>query len=156
MGWCLLPAGEVAMNKVWKVLQSKGERTWSVPPEASVQEALTVMAEHGIGSVLVMEGGLLAGIITERDFARKLGVEGRSPSTVAVGEVMTRELITVTPGQSVNECMAIMTEKRIRHLPVVEDGRLVGLISIGDVVKDIIEELEFMLRQMESYVSGLR
>jgi len=121
-----------------------------------VQEALKVMAEHGIGSVLVMEGDRLAGIITERDFARKLGVEGLSPSTIAVRDVMTTDLITVTPGQSVNECMAIMTEKRIRHLPVVEEGRLVGLLSIGDVVKDMIEELEFMLRQMEGYVSGLR
>jgi len=144
------------MNKVWRILQSKGGRTWSVGPEASVQEALKVMAEQGIGSVLVMDGDRLAGIFTERDFARKLGVEGRVPSAVTVGDVMTTDLITVTPGQSVNECMAIMTEKRIRHLPVVEDGRPVGLISIGDVVKDIIEELEFMLRQMETYVSGLR
>lgn len=144
------------MNKVWRILQLKGGRTWSVGPEASVQEALKVMAEHGIGSVLVMEGDRLVGIITERDFARKLGVEGRSPSTIAVRDVMTTDLITVTPGQSVNECMAIMTEKRIRHLPVLEEGRLVGLLSIGDVVKDMIEELEFMLRQMEGYVSGLR
>jgi CBS domain-containing protein len=144
------------MNRVWKILQSKGGRTWSVAPEANVQEALAVMAEHGIGSVLVMEGDRLAGILTERDFARKLGVQGRAPSAVAVREVMTANLITVTPDQSVNECMAIMTEKRIRHLPVIENGRLVGLVSIGDVVKDIIEELQFMLRQMESYVSGLR
>lgn len=144
------------MNRVWKILQSKGGRTWSVAPEANVQEALAVMAEHGIGSVLVMEGDRLAGILTERDFARKLGVQGRVPSAVAVREVMTANLITVTPDQSVNECMAIMTEKRIRHLPVIENGRLVGLVSIGDVVKDIIEELQFMLRQMESYVSGLR
>ena len=144
------------MNKVWKILQSKGGRAWSVVPEASVQEALKLMADHGIGSVLVMEGDRLSGIFTERDFARKLGVEGRAPSAVSVREVMSPDLITVTPGQSVNECMALMTEKRIRHLPVVEDGRLVGLVSIGDVVKDMIEELEFMLRQMESYVSGLR
>jgi len=144
------------MNKVWKILQSKGGRTWSVGPEASVQEALKVMAEQRIGSVLVMEGDRLAGIFTERDFARKLGVEGRVPSSATVGDVMTTDLITVTPGQSVNECMAIMTEKRIRHLPVVEDGRLVGLLSIGDVVKDMVEELQFMLRQMETYVSGLR
>lgn len=144
------------MNQVWKVLQAKGNGVWSVGREASVLDALKAMDEHKTGSVLVMEGERLVGIFTERDHARKLGLGAMAPGAVLVQDVMTTELTTVTPAHSVTECMAIMTEKRIRHLPVVEDDRVIGLISIGDVVKDIIEELQFMLQQMEKYVSGLR
>jgi len=149
------PGGRT-VNKVWKVLQSKGNGVWSVGREASVLDALRAMDEHKTGSVLVMEGERLVGIFTERDHARKLGLGAMAPAAVLVQDVMTTELITVTPAHSVTECMSIMTEKRIRHLPVVEDDRVIGLISIGDVVKDIIEELQFMLQQMEKYVSGLR
>ena len=144
------------MNKVWRILQGKGDRLQSVRPEASVLDALRLMADQRVGSVVVVDGDELVGIFTERDYARKLGVQGMQPADVRVGEVMSHELITVRPEQSVNECMALMTEKRVRHLPVVDNGRLIGIVSIGDVVKDIIEELEFMLKQMESYVSGLR
>jgi CBS domain-containing protein len=163
--WMAHSAGELAsvlepggwtVNEVWKVLQSKGNRVWSVGREASVLDALKAMAEHKTGSILVMDGERLVGIFTERDYARKLGLGAMAPGAVLVQDVMTTELITVTPAHSVTECMAIMTEKRIRHLPVVEDDRVIGLISIGDVVKDIIEELQFMLQQMEKYVSGLR
>jgi len=144
------------MNRVWKILQAKGKRVLSIGPEALVLDALRLMAAQDVGSVLVVEGDTLVGIFTERDYARKLGLDGKQPADVRVGEVMTTDLITIHPGQSVNECMAAMTEKRVRHLPVLEDGRLVGVVSIGDVVKDMIEELQFMLKQMESYISGLR
>jgi len=103
-----------------------------------------------------MDGEKVAGIFTERDFAHKVGVYGKDPSVVKVGDVMTKDLITVNPSQSVNVCMSLMTEKRIRHLPVFKDGQLVGIVSIGDVLKDMIEELQFMIAQLENYIKGLR
>jgi CBS domain-containing protein len=144
------------MNKVKQILKAKGNRVWKVPAEASVLEALKVMAERGTGSVMVMENDRVAGIFTERDFARKVGLVEAKPSSIQVRDVMTVQLVTVEPGDTVNECMALMTEKRIRHLPVLEGGQLVGIVSIGDVVKDIIEELQFMVKQLESYITGIR
>ncbi len=144
------------MNKVKHMLKIKGSRVWKVSSDATVLDALKLMAEKQIGAVIVMDGDRVAGIFSERDFARKVGLREQSPHSVRVSEVMTTDLITVSPDSSVNDCMALMTEKRIRHLPVIEDGRLVGVISIGDVVKDIIEELQFMVKQLENYITGLR
>lgn len=144
------------MNKVWNILQAKGNHVWTISPKANVLDALKIMTEQGIGAVLVTQEENLLGIFSERDYARKVELKGLQAATTSVGEVMTGELITVSPHQSVNECMELMTEKRIRHLPVMDNGRLVGMISIGDVVKDIIEELQFMLKQMENFVYGLR
>jgi CBS domain-containing protein len=144
------------MNKVSYVLKSKGDRVWTVPVEATVLEALQLMAEKQTSSVVVMDGEKIAGIFTERDFARKLGLFESKPGAIPVGRVMSRELITVTPDDTVNRCMEIMTEKHIRHLPVIQEGRLVGIVSIGDLVKDTIEELQFMVEQLENYITGFR
>ena len=106
--------------------------------------------------MIAMDGEKVAGIFTERDFAHKVGLYGKNSTAVKIEEVMTKDLITVNPSQSVNVCMTLMTEKRIRHLPVFEGGQLVGIVSIGDVLKDMIEELQFMIAQLENYITGLR
>lgn len=144
------------MNKVRHILKAKGGQVWKVQQDATILEALKLMAEKQISSVVVMDGSKVAGIFTERDFARKVGLFEIKPSAITVAEVMTGELITIAPDDSVNECMEIMTDKRVRHLPVMESGRLSGIISIGDVVKDIIEELQFMVEQLENYITGFR
>jgi CBS domain-containing protein len=144
------------MNKVSQVLKLKGDSVWKIQINATVLEALKLMAEKQISSVMVMDGNQVAGIFTERDFAHKVGLLDENPSTVKVGEVITRELITVTPNTSINQCMAIVTDHRVRHLPVLEDGQLVGIISIGDIVKDMIEELEFVVEQLEKYITNFR
>ncbi|MEW6092490.1 MAG: CBS domain-containing protein [Chloroflexota bacterium] len=144
------------MNKVKQILKVKGAQVWKVPKDATVLEALQLMAEKQTGSVVVMDGDNVAGIFTERDFARKVGLYELKPSSVKVSEAMVSELITVEPDDSVNKCMEIMTDKRIRHLPVIEDGKLVGIVSIGDIVKDTIEALQFMVKQLENYITGFR
>ncbi|MBN2388241.1 MAG: CBS domain-containing protein [Anaerolineales bacterium] len=144
------------MNKVRQILKVKGNRVWSVSKDVTVLDALKLMDEKQIASVVVMDGDRVAGIFTERDFARKVGLYEKKPSAVTVAEVMTSTLVTVAPDDSVNQCMAYMTDKRIRHLPVLEGGQLVGIVSIGDLVKDIIEELEFMVDQLEKYITGFR
>ncbi len=144
------------MNKVTYILRTKSSRVWKIPQDATVLEALQIMAEKHIGAVLVMDGKEVAGIFTERDFARKVGLFDTKPSAVKVGEVMSSELITISPNDSVNVCMELMTEKRIRHLPVLDKDHLVGIVSIGDVVKDIIDELQFMVKQLENYITGFR
>ena len=144
------------MNKVSQILRKKGSRVWKIAKDATVLEALQLMAEKKTGSVMVMDGNMVAGIFTERDFARKVGLFEPNPGAVRVGDVMTSQLITISLTDSVNECMEIMTENHIRHLPVLDDGRLVGIISIGDVVKDIIDELQFMVKQLENYITGFR
>ncbi len=144
------------MNTVAQILKAKGKSVWTVSEDALVTDALKVFAEHRVGSVVVMNGTSLVGIFTERDFAYKLGVDAKDPSQTKIADVMTREVITVDPKQSVTVCMALMTENHIRHLPVVDGARLVGIISIGDVVKDTIEELQFMVVQLEKYIQGLR
>lgn len=144
------------MNTVGKILKAKGSTVWTVSKDAPVSEALKIFVEKRISSVIAMDGEKVAGIFTERDFAHKVGLFGKDPAVVKLEEVMTKDLITVNPSQSVNVCMTLMTEKRIRHLPVFDDGRLVGIVSIGDVLKDMIEELQFMITQLENYIKGLR
>ncbi len=144
------------MNTVAQILKAKGKSVWTISKDALVADALKILAEHKVGSVVVMNGDSLVGIFTERDFAHKMGVQAKNPSQTKIEEVMTHEVITVTSKQSVTVCMALMTEHHIRHLPVVDGGRLVGIISIGDVVKDMIGELQFMVVQLEKYIQGLR
>lgn len=144
------------MNQVWQILQAKGNDVWTISKDSTVLDALKLLAEKQIGSLVVMDGKVVAGIFSERDFARKVGVTGRPPEAVKVHEVMSEHVITVNPHQTVQECMELMTEKRIRHLPVLENGQLVGILSIGDIVKDIIVELQFMVEQLENYITGLR
>jgi CBS domain-containing protein len=147
---------EREMNKVRQLLNAKGHDVWTISKDATILEALKIMSDKKIGSLVVLNDEEVVGIFTERDHARKVGLMNRKPEEACVHEVMTVELIKVTPDHSVNECMELMTEKRVRHLPVFEDGRLAGIISIGDVVKDIIEELQFLVTQLEKYIAGLR
>lgn len=144
------------MNKVKHILKEKGHRVWKVSKDATVLEALQLMAEKGTASVVVMEVDQIVGIFTERDFARKVGLVERKPNQVKIEEVMSREIITVGLDDTVNVCMSIMTDKHIRHLPVVDKGELVGIVSIGDIVKDIIAELESLVTQLENYITGFR
>jgi CBS domain-containing protein len=144
------------MHTVGKILKTKGSTVWTISKDAPVSDALKIFVEKRISSVIALDGEKVAGIFTERDFAHKMGLYSKDPMVVRVEEVMTRDLITVNPRQSVTVCMTLMTEKRIRHLPVIEDGRLVGIVSIGDVLKDLIEELQFMVAQLENYIKGLR
>jgi CBS domain-containing protein len=144
------------VNKVWQILKNKSSQVWTISQNATVLDALKLLAEKQIGALIVMDGEKVVGIFSERDHARKGVLIGKLPEVTKIAEVMTRDLITVNPDQSVNECMALMTERHIRHLPVFEGDKLVGLISIGDVVKDMIEELEFMVNQLEKYITGVR
>lgn len=142
------------MKLVKHLLDSKGNQFISISPEASVFEAIKIMADEAIGSVLVMQGSLLVGIITERDYARKVIIKGRSSENTRVSEIMTTEVITVSREHTIEECMTTMTERRIRHLPVVEDDRVIGVVSIGDLVQAIISSQKEEIEQLGQYISG--
>jgi CBS domain-containing protein len=145
------------MKKVAQILRSKSDPTvHTVGPTALMFDALKLMAEKNIGALLVMEGETIVGMLTERDYARKIVLMGKSSKETLVCDVMTRPVLCVGPQQSTEECMALMTEKRLRHLPVLADGKLIGLISIGDLVKDIISEQNFVIEQLQFYISGQR
>ena len=141
-------------TRVQQILDIKGRQTYSVTPETSVLQALELMARHDIGALVVLEQGRLAGIFTERDYARKVVLAGRNSQSCTVGELMTGNVLTVSPSQTIDDVMRIMTENRFRHLPVVERGQLVGIITIGDAVKAAIAEREATIRQLSSYISG--
>ncbi|HKU72184.1 MAG TPA: CBS domain-containing protein [Burkholderiales bacterium] len=140
------------MKSVRQLLQAKGREVYSITPEARVFDALKLMADKDVGALVVQEGGKLAGILSERDYARKVILQGKSSHDITVRDIMTGKVITVSPDQTVEDCMALMTGKRIRHLPVIEGGRLAGLLSIGDLVKEVIAEQEQTIRQLESYI----
>lgn len=140
------------MKTVSQLLQSKGGAVHSIAPDARVIEALKVMADREIGALVVMEAGVLAGILSERDYARKVILHGKSSHDIPVRDIMTRHVVTVGPSQTVDQCMALMTSKRIRHLPVIDGGSIVGVVSIGDLVKEVIAEQEQTIRQLESYI----
>ena len=142
------------MNSIRELLSLKGDQILSTRPDATVLEALELMAEHNIGSVLVMEQDKLVGIFSERDYARKVRLKGRASEDMTVGESMTKEVIYVSPDDGVKECMALMTNKRCRHLPVIDGGQLVGVISIGDLVKQIIADQEVTIHELEKYITG--
>ena len=142
------------MKKVKDILETKGYDVWSIEPDALVYDAMKLMADKGIGALLVMEGARLVGIISERDYARKIILQGRSSHSTNVREIMTSRVVYTELAQNIEECMALMTEKRIRHLPVVEGGQVCGVISIGDLVKAIIAEQKFIIEQLERYISS--
>lgn len=143
------------MLTVRQLLEKKSTKDiWSVAPDDSVFDAIKVMAKRGIGALLVLDGVDVVGIISERDYARKVILKGRSSKDTPVRDIMTQKVLFVRPDQSIEECMALMTEKRIRHLPVLEKGRLAGIFSSGDVIKAIISEQEFIIEQLENYIKG--
>lgn len=142
------------MRNVRQLLESKPAEIHSIAPDAPVIEALRLMADKGIGAVLVLEGGKLAGIFSERDYARKIALLGRSSADTPVRDIMTAELHSVAPGDSVEHCMQVVTDGRIRHLPVLERGELVGLVSIGDLVKATMEEQQQQLEHLQRYIAS--
>jgi len=145
------------MKTAAHLLRSKAHQSvHTITPEASVFDAIKLMADKNIGALLVMEAQEVAGIITERDYARKIVLMSRSSRQTPVREIMTSAVMYVRPDQTSEECMVLMTENRLRHLPVIDDGRLLGIISIGDLVKDIIAEQRFTIEQLEHYISGER
>lgn len=142
------------MKTVKEILEAKGSEIWSVHPSDTVLDSLRLMADKGIGSLLVMDGEKLMGIVTERDYARKVILEGKSSRDTSVSDVMTRKVLCVSPERTVDECMALMTDKRARHLPVVDHKRVVGVVSIGDLVKTLINEQQILIDQLQHYISG--
>ena len=142
------------MYTVREILQSKDSKLWTIKTAASVFEALELMAEKNIGSLLVMENKKMQGIFSERDYARGIVLKGKSSKKTSVGELMTKNVIYVAPDDRIKECMALMTSKRVRHLPVYQDGELIGILSIGDLVKQIISDQEFTIRELEKYITG--
>ena len=144
------------MISVRHILEGKGNKVWSVTPDTTVFDALKLMSEKNLGAVLVQHEGHLDGIFSERDYARKIILKGKSSKETSVEEIMTANVVTVEPKQSIEECMALMTTQRVRHLPVVEGGKVVGVISIGDVVKSIISEQEDTIKHLENYITGTR
>ena len=143
------------MKLVKHLLDGKGRHIVSVVPDTTVLDAIIVMADKAIGSLIVMDDDELLGIVTERDYARKVIIKGRSSKTTRVSEIMTTDVFTTSSTESVNKCMSLMTEKRIRHLPVLEDNRVVGIISIGDLVQAIISDQKEEIEQLENYISGM-
>ncbi len=140
------------MTTVRQLLDRKDRAVFSVGPEAPVLEAIRAMAEHHVGALLVMTGEVLAGIVSERDYARKVILRGRSSSDTPVRDIMTSPVFTVSPDTSVEQCMQLVTDKRVRHLPVVEADRVIGMVSIGDLVKAVIAEQQQQIQQLESYI----
>ena len=144
------------MHTVGDILQTKGHTVWSVSPEATVYQALELMAAKDIGALVVLENGRLAGIFSERDYARKIILKGKASRDTPVRDSMTTRVITVGAGETIAQCMALMTHHHIRHLPVLAHAELIGLISIGDVVKAVISEQAFVIEQLENYITGNR
>lgn len=144
------------MKTVKQILNVKGSDALSIQPDATVYTALKLMAEKNVGALLVLEKGKLVGILSERDYARKVILKGKSSLNTPVRDIMTERVMFVRPEQTVEECMALMTEKHVRHLPVLVGDQVVGIVSIGDLVKASIEEKDFMIKQLENYITGSR
>lgn len=142
------------METLRQLLSSKGNEIWSVGPDASVFDAIGIMAEKGIGALVVLDGEKLVGIVSERDYARKVVLKERASKQTPVGDIMTKDVLYARPDHTVEECLALMTEKRIRHLPVLDGDKLIGMVSIGDLVKAIIAEQKHVIEQLEHYISG--
>lgn len=141
-------------GKVGTLLRNKSGEVWSLDPSASVYDAIRLMAEKSVGALLVMRDGKLAGIVSERDYARKIVLQGRHSQDTPVSDIMTSNVITVTPSHTVEECMRIVTDKRIRHLPVVDGDRVIGIVSIGDLVNWVLTEQQETIRHLEAWISG--
>ncbi len=141
-------------GSVGAILAHKGSAVWSIAPDATVFDAIQLMADKNVGALPVVENGGLVGIISERDYTRKVILKGKSSKETPVKDIMTRELVTAQPGDSVTECMQVMTDKRVRHLPVVEGAKMIGLISIGDLVRRIISAQTATIDNLEKYITG--
>ena len=144
------------MRTVKDILRAKGSKVYSIAPDATVYEALSRMADKNVGAMLVFEGTDLVGLISERDYSRKTILKGRFSKQTAVREIMTTEAVTVHPDDDIEACMELFTDKHVRHLPVVEKGKVVGIVSIGDIVKSIIDYKEFIIEELENYIKGKR
>jgi CBS domain-containing protein len=144
------------MKMVKQLLEAKGYNVWTIAPDASVYEALKLMADKNVGALLVLEAGKVVGIISERDYARKVILKGKFSKDTPVREIMSTRLIFVRPEQTVEECMALMSDQHIRHLPVMAGEDLVGIVSIGDLVKSIISDQEFLIENLQAYIVGTR
>lgn len=142
------------MTIVKQLLHQKGGQVWTINPDAKVYEALQMMADKNVGALVVVENNRVVGIISERDYARKVVLKQKTSTNVPVREIMTHKVYCVGPDYTIEQCMAVMTDKRIRHLPVLENEQLAGIVSIGDVVKTIIADQEFMIEQLEKYIAG--
>ena len=142
------------MGTVRHILQKKGSSAFSIDPNATVYRALELMVERDVGSLLVIDNGRFVGIFTERDYARKVMLKGKSSKDTFIHDIMSEHPITITPDATVEECMSLMTKRYIRYLPVLEENKLVGLISIGDIVKYIIEDQKFIIENLEHYITG--
>jgi len=143
------------MTTATQILKSKPDKSvYSTTPSSSVFDAVKLMAEKNVGALVVMEGGAIVGVITERDYARKIVLLARSSKETPVREIMTSPVMYVQPDRTSEECMALMTEYRVRHLPVMDKGEVIGLVSIGDLVKDVISEQKFIIQQLEQYIAG--
>ena len=142
------------MKSARQLLEAKGSDVWSIHPDAAVYDAIEMMADRGVGALMVLDGGDLVGVISERDYARKVILRGRSSKDTTVKEIMTARVVYARPDQTVEDCMGLMTEKRIRHLPVVDGRELLGVVSIGDLVKSMLAEQQFVIEQLEQYISG--
>lgn len=139
---------------VSQLLQMKGTQIYAVAPQDSVYEAVRRMSEYGVGALIVLDGEALTGIVSERDYARKVVLQGRQSKETPVADIMTRSVYTATPTQTVRDCMKLMTERKIRHLPVVDGGRVIGMLSIGDLVKQIITTQQAQIEQLQNYIAG--
>ena len=144
------------MTTVQRLLQNKGHAVWSIDPDASVFEAVQLMAEKRVGALMVVHRNELVGIISERDYAREIVLKDRVSRDTPVRAIMTHRVLYVRPEQTLEECMALMTERHLRHLPVLENGRLIGVVSMRDVVKELIAEKEFLIEQLENYITNSR
>ena len=144
------------MTTVQRLLEHKGHTVWSIPPDASVFEAVQLMADKRVGALMVVDRNELIGVISERDYAREIVLKDRVSRDTPVSAIMTRRVLYVRPEQTLDECMALMTERHLRHLPVLDNGRLIGVVSMRDVVKDLIAEKEFLIEQMENYITDRR
>ena len=142
------------MTMLSQLLDLKGHDVYSVKPDTAVIDAIRMMAEQHVGALLVLEGHRLAGIVSERDYARKVVLKGRSSDTTPVRDIMTAPVVTIEPDGTVDEAMRLMTERRIRHLPVLRDARVVGVVSIGDLVKSVIQEQQHTIEDLRSYIQG--
>jgi len=141
------------MQTIAEILRDKGSEVWSVGPDTVILDALKVMAEKGVGALIVIDQDKLVGIISERDYARKVALEGRSSRESKVGEIMSHKVLCARPDQTVQECMALMSDKRARHLPVVDHKKIIGMVSIGDLVKSIIAEQQFEIESLQYYIT---
>ena len=144
------------MTPVARLLDTKGHNVYSIGPDASVYEAIKQMADDGVGALLVMEGESLVGIMSERDYTRKIVLQGKSSRETQVRDIMTKDVLYVRPEQTVEDCMALMTAKRVRHLPVLDEDQVIGVLSMRDLVGSVIAEKDHLIQQLENYITGSR